>query len=443
MAVTIDDTLELPGVNSQGSTVQATIGDLYYLGQRKTFSINDSAGRYTPFDQSGVLTYANWRGRKIVETDDIGNTIFSGIIKNIRSVNDGVQGRLLIDAEEPMAQVLEWDTLSLDRDAHTGFLVNTEHAPGAQMILIDTGTTDIPELAKITFDGSVSPSYIVTSAIGSPTTTITLDRGVEFTLTNNMTVQISVPKVTTGANAIKQALLSAGLSSDRIDYSFDEIHTQDAAYQIWLNVDTTDQISLKNYIAKISEMCNLIVICQPDGLVKLRRGLAYDGELGLNEITASEILPAYEYSFDEQKILIGYDLIYLKSDSELGQATYDVSSDLITSYGGVKFFQPVAAANGVKDYKFLYYDASSAEYYGRQVVDYYSHARVTVTMKLKKNYSGTTKAINASIGRQYRLTHNTYNNEPVIVTSFKYDKIQNQYTEITLQLNNNPTPGLS
>lgn len=443
MAVIIDDTLELPGVNSDGSTVQATIGDLYYLGQRKTFAINDSEGRYTPFDQSGILTYANWRGRKIVETDALNNILFSGIIKNIRSVNDGVRGRLFIDAEEPMAQVLEADALALDRTTHGGFEVDTAHTLGANMIIVKTGATDIPALAKITFDNSVSPSYIVTSASGSPTTTITIDRPLELELADETSVQVSVPKVTTGANAIKQALLSAGLDSSRLDASFDIIAAEDAAYLIWINVDTTDEISVKNYIAKISEMCNLIVIVPPFGTVQLRRGLAYDGELGLNSITASEILPAYEYSFDEQKIFIGYDLLYLKSETEIGKATYDVSSDLITSYGGVKFFQPIGAANGVKDYKFLYYDAASAEYYGRQVVDYYSHARVQVQMKLKKNFSGTIKPINASIGSQYRLTHNKYVNEPVIVTSFKYDKIQNQYTEITLQLNNNPTPGLT
>jgi hypothetical protein len=443
MAVIIDDTLELPGVNSDGSTVQATIGDLYYLGQRKTFRINDSTGRYTPFDQSGILTYANWRGRKIVETDENDNTIFSGIIKNIRSINDGVKGLLLIDAEEPMAQVLEWDTLSLDNTTHTGFEVDTAHTLGVTMILLKTGTTQIPALSKITFDGSVSPSYIVINAEGNPTTTITIDRPLEIELTDEMSVTVAVPKVTTGANAIKQALLSAGLDSTRIDASFDIISTEDAAYQIWLNVDTPDQINLKNYIAKISEMCNLIVICQPDGLVKLRRSLMFDGEIGLDEITSSEILPAYEYSFDDSKILIGYDLIYLKSETEVGKAIYDVSSDLINSYGGVKYFQPISVANGVKDYKFLYYDAASAEYYGTQVVDYYSHARVQVQMKLKKAYSGTIRPINASIGKQYRLTHNKYVNEPVIVTSFKYDKILNQYTELTLQLNNNPTPGIA
>lgn len=427
-------------VSSQGD-YSALIGDLTHIAQSRKYVFKNQDRYLSPFFQTGFLAVNHWRGRQVLETEDNGKVLFDGTIQNIsQAESDAI---VIIDAQESLVEFLEWPVNVNDKTVHVNFKVKSDVPKGNTIIPVKDGLTTIPAFSVVTFKDQIAPEYMIYSATGTPTTSISIDRPLDFDLKNNDTITVSVPVKQTGADAIRRALLTAGIDAEKLDLTFDILHQEDADNNrlIYMNIKESDKITLRQHLQTLQELCNLVVLGKIDGKISLRRGFAYQGETTILTLTGAELLPKVNIENDKSKLYIGYDCVYRHTDDAIKTASGDVDDSLVDAYAGQQFFQPVKVQQGLLNYRYLYNSAQTADYFGQSVISYHGHIRHNLLTGVKKSiHARADKLIKLDVGDVIKINYRGYENEPAIVLGFTYSKRSQQYTNVKMQLNNYPSP---
>ena len=422
-----------------GTEVSADINDVFgMLAKSKQYSLRDHDDYFNPFSPEGLFALTNYRGRTIIEKDDAGIVRFHGTIQNVEMTDDQ---ECIPSATEPLTIFLDWPVEASDRTTHAGFLVDGAVTSG-QVVDIDGGVTSIPVGAVVWFADSKVPSYMVTARTPSSgaTTQITIDRPVETGLTDNASVTVAVPDTTTGPQSLKDALRTSN-PDILLDGTFDILAAADAAEgrEIIVNVLEQDNVSLRDHIATVREMTDLILTQKNDGYYTLRRGLEWDGSTISDELTADELCGPIEPRFDDSQLIIGHDLIYKSADGVAALLQADVDPALVTKYNGIKYWQPNKTAQSFAQIKYMYASVSSAQYFGQRRLAYYSKPRTVINCTAKPSYSSdANRPLDIYIGKQVRASVRTFVNAPAIVVGYTYNEEQQKYTRLALQLNEQP-----
>lgn len=437
MILTIDGLDVTDRLLDSGNKVSADINDVFgMLAKVKSYPLRDYDDYFNPFSNEGLFALQNYRGREVIEIDDSGVTVFRGTIQNVKETDTQ---ECVIEAAEPLTIFLDWPVDALDKTTYTGYFVNGAHTNPDSTIAVDTGTLSIPVGSVVYFGSSKVPSYFVTAVTptSGATTSITIDRPIESDIADNTAVVVAVPDTTTGPQALKDALTTSN-PDILIDGSFDILAASDLAegYTIIINVAEQDDVKLREHIATLMEMCDLILTQKNDGYYTLRRGLEWDGESITDHLTDDELCGPIEPDFDDSKLVIGYDLLYKSSDNQAAVLTGDVSTAKVEQYHGIKYWRPLKTAASYSQLKYLYANVTSAEYFGNRRLAYYDTPRTVITCTAKPAYNDdATNPLDLYLGKQVRASIRTFSEVPAIVVGYSYNEEQQRYTRLALQLN--------
>lgn len=423
------------------TVVSADITDVFgMLTKAKTFQLRDYDDYFNPFAADGYFNLVNFRGRTVVQTDDSGVVVFRGTIQNVEETDTQ---ECIIYAAEPLAIFLEWPVEASDTTTYADYLTDGATAKDATTIDVDGGSLSIPVGSVVWFGGSKVPSYMVVGVTPSSgaTTSIDIDRPLATAIADNTSVTVAVPKTTTGPKALKDALTTA-IPGILIDGTFDILHASDTigGYEIIINVMEQDGVNLREYIAQILEMCDLVLTQKNDGYYTLRRGLEWDRQTITDELSADELCPPIEPKFDDSKLVIGYDLLYKQAENTAAILSADVTPDLVEKHNGIKYWQPVKPANAYADIRYMYASVASAEYFGNRRLNYFQEPRRVINCTAKMAYhADPTKPLDIYLGKQVQASVRTFEDVPAIVVGYEYDENAMKYTRLALQLNEAPT----
>jgi hypothetical protein len=423
-----------------GSVISADITDTFgILTKAQAYKLRDYDDYFNPNAPEGYFNLNPYRGRTVVQTTDSGVVVFRGTIQNVQETDTQ---ECIVSAAEPLAIFLDWPVEASDTTTHSGFLTNGAVAKGFATITIDGGSTTIPDGSVVYFGGSKVPSYLVTahSPSSGATTSITLERVLENALTDNFPLTIEVPKTTTGPRALKDALTTS-VPGILIDGTFEILHAMDTALgaTIIINVMEQDGVPLRDYIAQIMEMTDLVLTQKNDGYYTLRRGLEWDRSVITDEFSADELCSPIEPIDDDSKLCIGYDLLYKSGENQAAILQADVAPALVDKHNGIKFWQPVKTAQSYAQLKYVYSSVSSAEYFGNRRLNYYSEPRKVINCTAKMAYhADANRPLDIYLGKQVRASVRTFSNVPAIVVGYEYNDNEMRYTRLALQLNETP-----
>ena len=439
-------------------TDSASIADLIgQISKRRKFRLKDNDGALNPLSPSGFFAVNDWRNGEIDYKNQDGQVQFSGAMKSISSKQIKGQGYVLdVDSVEDVGTLLEWPVEENDKTTHSGFLMAAAGSAGDFTLTVDTGTTVIPTGALVSFDTALVPRYQVTSVSGVPTTSITIDRGLEVDVADNTSILVSVPVERTAPDAIKLTLQTMGLSA-QLDSTFDTLAAEDTAAgaTVRLNIVVEENIQASAHLGKLMELMNGILTVNNNGQIGLIRGLEYRGEPVSNAriLSDKEIIPDVE-SFTTTSsgpgLLIGYDVLYAINNNEVGVATNNASAENIVKWAPSKRWQPIPQAGNITGaYNYLYSNVTSAVYHAGPILDYYSVPRFRVKCGCKGSFSGNILAtIDHQIGSFYFLNMTiapgiALQFEPVRIVSYVRDVDRNLYPSIELELTNRNAPNLA
>lgn len=431
----------------RGANTAAITDILGQIAQSRSYSIADHVGEINPFASSGLLFLNSWRNETIKETEVNEREVFTGSIKRVGMRFDRAGFQTTIQAVEPIATFLKFFVEENDSTTHSGFLVNAAQSAGAQTITIDTGTTDIPAGAQVTFSKFLVPRYQVTASSGSPTTSITLDRPISEDLADNTAVRISLPTSKTIPAAIFDSLVAAGLG-DRLGANFGLLDTQEVSRTITMFIRIEDEIELGSHVSKLLELGNFSLSVNAAGTLDLIDDLAWDGSEIVDKLTASELIDPYEIKYNDSRLVIGYDLLFI-SGNNVEVASGDVDQTIIQEYGGVKPWQPISSRGSLPiEYPYLYSDATTADFYGAKYLDYWGVPRVRVSAKMKQSISSNPlQRIQAQVGKEFALTIPVATNqslleEPSRLIAYQYNESQQVFDQVVFELTNFPSPNV-
>lgn len=432
-------------------SLETAEGIISQLALNRTFRVRDNIGQVSPISANGALSLNSYRNADIDETGEDGQQKFSGLIKNYVHEVTGIGDNVILDVSEPMGTILQFPIEEGDGTTHAGFQVSGVHPVGSQTITVKTGTTDIPPGSLVSFGGNIVPRYQIQAASGSPTISITLDRGIETALSNNDALRVIVPAAKTIPEALKDAFVSVGLS-DYLLSGFDALHEIDNlnSRYIQLLIPIEKNITFQAHVTKLFEMGNIFLYRDENGFIDIFRGLAWDGNSTYEKISGNEMLgDPISIRPDFSKLIIGYETLYITSNNNVAKAAGDAAQVYLDEYQGTKTWQPIGASNTTtSEYLYLYYNEATANYFGQLMLDFYSVPRTIISCGLKSYFSNQpNKQIDIKGGKKFLLSMNlgngtSYIDEPVIVMSFVKDKMSEVFSEIRLMLNNFLQPGI-
>jgi hypothetical protein len=436
---------------SSTSTINDVIG---ILTKARQYVITDNKGENSFLSNSGFLSQNAWRSRTIKETNDRGITVFDGVVqKPALQIDKGY--RIAIEAREPLGTFLNWPVESNSivfqnpSNGLTDFTVNGNQTKGETEIEITyngaLGSAEIPNNTLITFDNSLVPRYFIVGVTnaGGFTTSVTIDRPLEETISSGSDIRVSEPAVRTGASELKQTLTAAGLGS-RLDSSFDIIDQSDTAnnYLLWINIQKQDGVTLASHVQKILELSDLYLSTSTEGILSVRRGIIWDGIEEANTLTESELIPPLNFQYAFEKLIVGYDCAY-NNGGKVDIASGDVDQFYIDTFAGKQFWQPISVNdNSIQNYNYLYFNATTADFFGQRRIDYYQVPRLRLQCRIKQSFSGQVKkAINAELLKDFGISaevapNRFFVNEPATTIEVNYNDKREVYNSVTFEFTN-------
>jgi len=460
----IDRTENVGDPGSRTSNVNDVFGK---LAQIRNFKLNSNTlynfESVSPFTPSGILSHIDIRNKTVQVTGEDDQISFLGNIKRYGATRNKTW-ETNIQSAEAMTILLKFIVEENDKTTHNGFLTNGAIAIGDQIdIAIDTGLTDIPDGALISFSTDLVPKYQIQSSTGSPTTLITLDRPSEIAVLTNTAIVVSVPSTTkTIAEALEDAFTTVGLTN--LGSSFGKYKSDESSYLVHMNVTTEDRITLADHISQLLKMGNFNLIVNSAGQIDIRRGWQWSGSTVSDYISEYEIMPPVSISTDDSNLVIGADTLYVNGTT-VEVSEQEAESFYINAYAGKRRFQPIKTASGsslIKDYSYLYGDSAGADFYGLSFLNENKSLRHVVSCNVKGNYAADigsvnvqngVKPLNIEVGKDFDLTMDfasgqedgsgfTYWDEPVAVRSYTFNENTNIYSGVNLILTNYPYPNV-
>jgi len=414
------------------------------LTRERRYEISDGESRYNPFATNSRIQRNTWRNGDIYETEN-GQGVFLGAINDVGFESTERGRQTIVNAREPFATLLEYTveegTLVSDTTLSDYYTVATGAAQATTIGLTDTGTPgDIQVGDIISFGNYNVPRYAVTSATGSPSTSITIDRPLERSVVGAV-MRVIRPATITGPLALKNAFEAAGLGN-YLGGSFDTLDEADQEQQFLLRVFVRieSKIKLADHIKKIMELTDLYFTVNQSGIVNIYRGMGYDGSTIRKSITTSEMISPVSISLERQNLYAGYDCLFVSS-TNTDVASGDAESASIVQWGSKERWQPVDDSGmSITAYNYLYTSARTANYFGGRKIDYNSQMRTRIKMSCKRSPSGSTTLYNFNLGDQVQITYDmgggkALTAEPARVVGYTYDREKQYYSEIVLELN--------
>lgn len=435
------------------------------LAQTRRYLLRDENGQYTPFSPAGFFARNQYRNQSVEETNDAGFKLFTGSVRSVSWMRDERGIRTDVETMEPIGVLLKWridENSVYEQDGGTGLsnfdltaaadvgdtTINLTHLSGT------TGLT-IPVPSMFAATDSLIPRYQITgfTEVGAGDYTITLDRALEKAIpigSGSPQVYISEPVERTPADAIRRALISAGLTS-RIGGSFSQIHASDTAanYKIWMHILTTDNVQLGQHIAQLLELGDLWMVYNTNtGTVDVIRGLEWQGNTIVDRLTDKEIMLPMSLIDNVDRLLYAYDTFYA-TGSEIGQAQDTVDQTLIDSWAASNVFQPIKPKDrAIITEKYLYNNATTADYFGARRINYDGVPRLQLKCRVKEYYSGSLRPVDIQLGKEYRVSFQANENtffidEPARVLGYNYNQKANLYDNVLLEFTNFRYPNIT
>lgn len=435
----------------------AAINDVFGLiVKERVYKINDSQNDFNPFAPGSPFSGV-WRNGRIKETDKNAQIIYDAAINDV-SFSWSEKGKQTeVYARDAFGVLKEWVVEELALKSEIGmadFYVSAAGRPqqfNGSFTLSATGTP--PDIAVgdiVSFNPSIVPRYSVVSVTGSgPTTTIQLDRPLEFDVANNAVLRVMSPTVKTGAAAIRDALFAAGVT--KLGASFATLDGQDASagLRLRLFIRKENKVKLTDHLQKILEMADLFLTVDRFGQVDVFRGLQFDGLPIFEEITNREIVFPVTIKYDRKQLYFAYDALYY-SGGKVNVTSGQVSSDLLSQFAARDRWQPVnAQSEKPLDYQYLYESQAAGDFFGNRKISYNGRPRAQVTCALKQSPSGKPDELyNLSIGRKFLLTIDfgggrALTRQPATVIAYSYDRSKQFYPQVTFELTNFLYPELA
>ena len=415
------------------------------LTREKRYEISDSESIYNPFATNSRIGRNTWRNQDIYETADNGQGTFLGAINDVGFESTETGRTTVVNAREPFATLLDYTceegTLISDTTLADQYTVSAGAAQATTLTLTSVSTpADIQTGDIISFGNYNVPRYAVISASGSPSTSITIDRPLERGAVGAI-VRVIRPATISGPKALKNAFTAAGLAN-YLGGSFDTLDTDDITNQFLLRVFVRieSKIKLSDHIKKIMELTDLYFTVNSAGIVNIFRGLGYNGGAIRKAITTSEVISPCVITLERQNLFAGYDGLFVSSTNTDVQSG-DANSAYIAQWNSKERWQPIDdQGQSITAYSYLYASARSAEYFGQRKVDYNGSMRTRLKMKCKRAPSGTQNLYNFTLGDQVSLTYNmgggkSFTSEPAIVVGYSYNREQQFYEDLILELN--------
>lgn len=440
-----DDVLQTGGSSGSQS------GVIGLLVAARRYVLADNQGEYNPFNAQGLFFRNDFRNEQVTETGVDQRGLFKGNIKKATQRYDQNGYQTQIQATEPIGTLLDFVVEENDISTHAGFQLSASGTAGDQTVAIDTGTTNLtPDLPLlVTFGSELVPRYQINESTGTPTTSITLDRPLEKNVADNTTLRISKPALKTIPEALSDALVSVGLGP-QLGSSFQTLSETDASSNLYIRlmIRTEDNIKLSGHIEKLLELGNLQLTVSENGILDIVRDIAYDGRTIVNEITSDEVIDPWEIRFVDDKLIIGYDLLYLDGESAV-VASGDALQELIDQWKGRNRWQPISASSTLAaEYKYLYPSSTAADYFGELRLEYYGAPRVRMASGLKQSRArNVLERYTLQIGKEYALSmpissRQNFFKVPARILAFTYNETNQVYDRIEVELTNYPTPNI-
>ena len=415
------------------------------LTREKRYEISDSESIYNPFATNSRIGRNTWRNQDIYETADNGQGTFLGAINDVGFESTERGRTTIVNAREPFATLLDYTceegTLISDTTLADQYTVSAGATQATTLTLTSVSTpADIQTGDIISFGNYNVPRYAVISASGSPSTSITIDRPLERGAVGAI-VRVIRPATISGPKALKNAFTAAGLAN-YLGGSFDTLDTDDITNQFLLRVFVRieSKIKLSDHIKKIMELTDLYFTVNSAGIVNIFRGLGYNGTAIRKAITTSEVISPCVITLERQNLFAGYDGLFVSSTNTDVQSG-DANSAYIAQWNSKERWQPIDdQGQSITAYSYLYASARSAEYFGQRKVDYNGSMRTRLKMRCKRAPSGTQTLYNFTLGDQVSLTYDmgggkSFTSEPAIVVGYSYNREQQYYEDLILELN--------
>jgi len=228
------------------------------------------------------------------------------------------------------------------------------------------------------------------------------------------------------------------------------LNTSDALANLNLRifVRQENKIKLTDHLNKIMEMADLFLTVSATGQINCFRGLQYDGRPIVDRITSDEIMLPVNIAFDVSKLYYAYDCLY-DSGGKVAVASGTVSSTLLQKYAAKSRWQPVSASDSSPlNYQYLYATQGAADFFGQRRITYNGYPRAQFTCALKQAYSGQpNRKYNLTLGTKLLVSVNlgpgrALTDEPATVVGYSYDKAEQSYSQVVLELTNWLYPNL-
>lgn len=404
--------------------------DTDFLGQlasRRNYEVFDPFNELNPFYAGAYFNTSKWRLATIEETNENGELIYRGQIEDIQQADDGKGPILTIITQDPIGILLQFPVTFFDSTTCDDWTADAT-AAGSTTLAVTGGTTPIPKGAVISFNSNYAPNYLVTD---NTSNTLTLDRELEFSSSGALFVML--PRLTTGAAALKSVLEALGYASI-LDDSFDNLDSIDTQFNrfIYLFIRPENNFSAGQFIALIKELARLELVIN-SGNIGIKRGFSRS----LNTITRAELLPPFTGpSYDSSRLVIGYDLLYaVPSETVDGVPTWgevqklegDIDSVTLAQWTGKNFWQPFSnGSTQIKDHIYLYNSLNTAQFFGNNYLDQYGKPRIIISGGLKRNRSGNIDSVyRLSLFQNYDVVLD--NNYKGVVKSYSFKENEHKF----------------
>lgn len=435
----------------------AAINDVFGLiVKERIYKINDAQNNFNPFAPGSPFSGV-WRNGRIIEYDNNNRIIYDALINDVSFTWSGKDKQTLVYARDAFGVLKEWVVEELGLKSEIGMVdfYSTDSTNMSQHLgaITLTATGAPPDIAKgdiVSFNPAIVPRYSVTGVTGSgPTVSVNLDRPLEIDVPNGAVLRVMSPAMKTGAAAIRDALLAAGIT--KIGASFAALDAQDtlAGYNLRLFIRKENKVKLTDHLQKILEMTDLFLTVDQFGQVDIFRGLQYDGLPIFDEISNREIVFPVDIKYDRSRLCFAYDTLYY-ANGGVSVTSNQISEDLLLQFAARDRWQPVNAQSATSlDYQYLYATKTTADYFGERRINYNGRPRAQVTCGLKQSPSGRPDELyNLSIGRKFLLTIDfgggrVLTRQPATVVAYSYDRSKQFYPQVTFELTNFLYPELA
>ena len=378
-----DPDLEITEGLLEVTTETATQTNIFgYVQARRFVSFLDPDGKvYHPQNPKSIFALTNWRSQLVKITDDNGFITFKGVILNI-STEDSNKGVIVtLECVSPLRMFIT--TLVNYTNVLIDFLVNGIVAKGQTTVPIKSGVETVPQNAIFSASTEYLPNYLVQTATGTPTTSITIDRQLETALADNDPVFFLTPETVTIPFALK-SLLRIVADEEYLLGGFDLYDTSEGAAnrKVIINIRQEDNITLQQAVPLLEKMSGgrFEVASYADGTFDLIDIFSVSDIV--IPLAMSELVRPIKCFVDDAALSPGA-IFYHETGTAVASVLKTVSQDALNSYWAklktedLEYFQPQGDLKRLRS--LLHNSETTANYYAQYHVDNYGKLLLIVT----------------------------------------------------------------